>query len=209
MDGYARFVDKQGFPIILVVCIAIIGASAYTRNKLNEPWVAPTPPPAHGLTAAQLWQESLQEAQSARPVPTPTPKAWRPPLDTVTVISAFDTAGMQQSTVTGIWSVHDATDFAADSGTKVYAISSGVVLAAGEDALRGHWIEIDHHDEIVAHYGGLGLLNSYLPGDTVRAGDVIGYTGDGPMEEQALPPHLHLRVTNRGQAVDPVTLWQK
>lgn len=204
-DGYVRFVEKQGFAIITVVCVAVITATA-VWSKQEEVYVSPTPPVSHDVSAAQLMQQSLREAATPSPVPTETPRPWTPPLDEITVLRPFDADSMVQSGVTGIWAIHDAVDLATQRGAKVYAIADGVVLSTGKDQLQGVWLLIDHSGT-EALYAGLALQADYLPGDKVFSGDMIGYTGSGPLDETDLGAHLHLRVTQAGKAVDPLTLW--
>lgn len=45
-------------------------------------------------------------------------------------------------------------------------------------------------------------------GDPVTQGQTLGFVGEGPLVERDLEPHLHLRVTRDGNAVDPTLLWQ-
>ena len=54
------------------------------------------------------------------------------------------------------------------------------------------------------HRGGVAGL---APGDPVALGQVIGFVGNGVMDEADLPSHLHLRVTRDGNAIDPSLLW--
>lgn len=205
-DGYVRFVEKQGFAIITVVCVAVITVTA-VWSKQEEVYVSPTPPVSQDVSAAQLMQQSLREAATPSPAPTEAPHVWHPPLDEISIVRPFDADSMVQSGITGIWAIHDAVDLVARRGTKVYAMSDGVVLANGNDQLQGVWLLIDHNSGIEALYAGLAIQTDYLPGDKVFAGDVIGYLGSGPLDETDLGPHLHLRVTQDGAAIDPVALW--
>lgn len=205
-DGYVRFVEKQGFAIITVVCVAVITATA-VWSKQEEVYVAPTPPVSQDVSAAQLMQQSLREAATPSPTPTEAPRMWNPPLDEISIARPFDADSMVQSGITGIWAIHDAVDLAAKHGAKVYATADGIVLSTGNDQLRGAWLLIDHGDGIEALYAGLSMQADYRPGDKVFAGDVIGYVGGGLLDETDLEPHLHLRVTQNGAAIDPNTLW--
>ena len=206
-DRYVRFVEKQGFAIIAVVCVAIITGTAVWTDRRDAPYVAPTPPVSDDVSAAQLLQQTLREAATATPAPTQTPQPWRPPLDQAEVVRPYGTDSMVQSGVTGIWAVHDAVDLFASPGSKVYAMADGVVTASGEDQLLGVWLLIDHGNATEALYAGLALPAAYIAGDKVRCGDMIGFTGVGPLDETDIQPHLHLRVTENGRPINPLTLW--
>lgn len=207
-DGYVQFVEKQGFPIIVTVCVAVIAATALWSGRQDAPYVSPTPPPSGDVSAAQLLQQSLRDIVTPSPAPTAAPQLWRAPLDEISILRSHDASAMVQSGVTGLWAIHDAVDLQSSRGAKVYAMADGVVLDAGEDALQGVWILLSHADGVEALYAGLALNNDYRPGDQLRAGDVIGFVGSGPLEESDLPPHLHLRVTKDGQSTDPTALWE-
>ena len=205
-NGYVHFVEKQGFPIIVTLCVAVITVTALWTADQEEVYVSPTPPVIEHVSAAQLLQQSLRDAATPTPAPTTAPRRWCAPLDTTEVIRPFDIASMVQGE-SGIWAIHDAVDLTTESGAKVYAIADGEVIATGRDKLQGVWITIDHGNGYEARYVGMALLCDYIPGDEVRMGDTIGFAGNTLADERHLGPHLHLRVTKEGQAVDPCTLW--
>lgn len=207
-DGYIRFVEKQGFPVIVTLCVAVITATALWTARQEEPYVSPTPPVVDNVSAAQLIQQPLKDAVTPSPMPTEAPNRWGAPLDEITVITPFSTETMVHSGISGIWSIHDAVDFKADLGNKVYAIADGVVTAAGKDQLLGVWLQIDHGSGVEALYAGMRMAGAYIPGDDVRQGDTIGFAGNAVLDESDLGPHLHLRVTQSGVAIDPVPLWE-
>lgn len=207
MEAYVKFVNKQGFPIIITLCVAVItGTALWTRQQEEIP-ASPTPPVAENVSAAQLMQQSLRDAATATPAPTEAPRQWGLPLDEIVVLTPFSRETMVQSGVTGVWAVHPGVDLSCQRGEKVYAIGDGTVLAAGQDKLQGAWLEIDHGDGVEVLYAGMALTADYIAGDAVRSGAVIGYAGNGMLEEAALGPHLHLQATREDQFIDPSTLW--
>lgn len=208
-DGYIRYVEKQGFPIIVTLCVAVITATALWTSQREEPYVSPTPPVVENVSAAQLMQESLKKAATPSPMPTETQKIWCAPLDEIIIVTPFSTATMLHSGISGIWSIHDAVDLEASLGDKVYAIADGVIIDSGKDQLQGVWIQINHGSGIEALYAGLAMAGTYIPGDDVRAGDTIGFAGNAVLDETDLGPHLHLRITQDGNAIDPNALWRK
>lgn len=205
-EHYIRFVEKQGFPIIVTVCVAVITATALFTRQNQTAYVSPTPPPAEHISAAQLLQQSLTSAATSTPSPTAAPVTWAAPMDSMELLRGFDSTTMVRMD-SSIWAIHDAIDLKADAGTPIYAIGDGEVIAAGNDALQGAWLTIGHADNVEATYAGMALVNDYLPGDTVRKGDTIGFCGSGPLDEASIGPHLHLRATMDGQAIDPCSLW--
>lgn len=206
-DAYVRFVEKQGFPIIVTVCVAVITATALWTGHEEEVWVAPTPPVSGDVSAAQLLQQSLRQASTATPAPTASTTQWMPPLDKIEILTAFSREHMVQSGITGIWAVHDAVDLAASKGSLVRSMADGTVTGHGKDALQGIWVKIEHPDGVSALYAGMALGGAFITGDEVRIGDIIGYAGSGLLAEGDMAPHLHLRTTQNGIPIDPISLW--
>lgn len=206
-NAYVRFVDKQGFPIIVTLCVAVITATALWTRRQGEVPAAPTPPAAN-VPAAQLIQQSLRDARTPAPTPTATPRVWTAPVAEVTVLTPFCRDTMVESSIPGVWAVHAAVDLACRRGEPILAMADGTVLDGGQDRLRGAWLQIDHGDGVSVLYAGLTMTADYIAGDRVRAGAVIGYGGNGMAEETKLGPHLHLQALRQGQPMDPLSLLQ-
>lgn len=204
---YVHFAEKQGFPIIITVCVGVIAATALWSDRKETSYVSPTPPVGQSISAAQLLQQSLRERSAPTPVPTESPRIWHAPLEDVIVLREYSPSMFCQGIGTGIWQLHDAVDLSCNPGDKVCSMASGRIIDCGKNDLLGVWFCVDHEDGIQALYAGMALAGPFLPGDEIKAGAVIGYAGEGPFDEQDLPPHLHLRVTQNGHAMDPVSLW--
>lgn len=109
----------------------------------------------------------------------------------------------------GVWSrYHTGVDFRAAYGVPVRAVTSGVVMFAGNS---GDWAG---NHVAVRHARGITSMSSHLssmtvsPGQTVQPGEVIGYVGQ---TGRAFGAHLHFEVYPAGarfgdvyRAVDPV-----
>ena len=207
--AYMTLIDKQGFPVVVTVCVAVITATLLYKSQPSPSVSSPTPPPQANVSAAQLVQQSLIETISAAPSPSPSALTYPMPLETIKVLRSFSSDKMFQGSVTGIWSIHDAVDLACSPGDKICASADGIVVDSGHDTLQCAWLQLETADGLVFHYAGMYAICDYLTGDRVYAGDVIGYAGSGPMDEQDLEPHLHLRVTRHGLAIDPLSLFQE
>lgn len=205
---YARFVEKQGFLIILAVCVGVIAATAVWTRQTDTPRVAPTPPVDEAASAARLSQQSLKDAATQTPAPTQAPAVFSAPLDTVTVLRGFEGTRLAPSGVTGVWQLHDACDLQAEAGALVKAMASGVVTECADQGVMGAYVAVDHGDGVVALYAGMKALSAVRAGDPVQAGQTLGFAGSGMVDETDLPAHLHLRVERNGKAVDPVLLWR-
>ncbi len=94
----------------------------------------------------------------------------------------------------GHW--HNGIDLAASVGTPVFAAEDGTIVAAGnQDAYcykgaYGKFIVINHTDGLTTLYGHLSR-QVVLKGNTVKRGQLIGYSGS---TGYATGPHLHFTV---------------
>ena len=162
----------------LAVCIAVVGlcfAACMVRPELSAQ--------PETMTAAP---ESPATAETAQPAETPAPVVQTSALPTLSdaansprflcpvdykYISRF------RSDEDG----HRGDDLCADEGTEIRAAADGVVLAAQEHYSYGIFVELDHGTDA----DGLRWATLYAhmqkcivqPGQTVTAGQVIGYLG--------------------------------
>jgi murein DD-endopeptidase MepM/ murein hydrolase activator NlpD len=125
----------------------------------------------------------------------------RTPIDGARLSSGF---GMRHHPILGYSRMHRGVDFAAPSGTAVYAAGDGVVVRAGRVSGYGNYVEIEHNPQYTTAYGHLSAFAHGLhDGERVRQGEVIGYVG---MTGLATGPHLHYEVHDHGGQVDPLSI---
>lgn len=108
--------------------------------------------------------------------------------------------GMRRDPVTGVAKFHAGLDYAAPTGTPVYATADGKVTVAERKNIYGNIIEIDHGFEYQTRYMHLSRM-SVIPGQTVKKGQEIGRIGS---TGKSTAPHLHYEVRFRGEAQNPV-----
>lgn len=122
----------------------------------------------------------------------------RTPLDGARLTSGF---GMRRHPVLGFSRRHEGLDFAAPTGTPVYAASDGVVATLRSERGYGRTIRLRHAGGIETVYAHLSrFANGLKSGERVRQGDVIGHVGSTGM---STGPHLHYEVRVAGTAQDP------
>ncbi len=118
--------------------------------------------------------------------------------------------GMRVHPVTGIYKLHDGTDFGVGCGTPVHAAASGTVIQAALTVGYGNQLVIDH-----GVIRGVGLATSYNHlmrftagyGSHVSRGEVIGYSGGGEGMYGAgysTGCHLHFMVYVNGGTSNPM-----
>jgi len=108
--------------------------------------------------------------------------------------------GSRISPFNGTAQFHEGIDIAAQIGTPVAAPADGVVIKAGFEAGYGNMVELSHGYGLRTVFGHNSRLN-VIPGQHVKRGDIIAYTGDSGA---STGPHLHYEVRVNGLPVNPV-----
>jgi murein DD-endopeptidase MepM/ murein hydrolase activator NlpD len=126
----------------------------------------------------------------------------RAPLDFTRISSRFNSS--RKHPVLGIVRAHKGTDYAAPTGTPIWAAGSGRVQFAGRKGGYGNVVIIDHGKGISTVYGHMSRFGRSLRvGRTVNQGDTIGYVGRTGL---ATGPHLHYEYRVKGVQKNPATL---
>ena len=149
--------------------------------------------------SARLQQILTARARSARGLPSRIGGLVRPVRGSIS--SPF---GVRVHPITGVRRMHTGTDFRGGMGTPIYAAASGEVVRAGLAGGYGKQTVIDH-----GIVNGVHLATSYSHqsrlavrrGQSVRAGDLIGYVGSTGF---STGPHLHFEVYVGGRVVNPM-----
>ncbi len=99
---------------------------------------------------------------------------------------------------------HHGVDYAAPSGTPVFAIGDGKVIKASKGYNRGggNMIKIKHNGIYTTAYLHLkGFAKGIKTGSYVKQGELIGYVGSTGL---STGPHLDFRFYKNGKAIDPL-----
>ncbi|MBS2210244.1 peptidoglycan DD-metalloendopeptidase family protein [Carboxylicivirga mesophila] len=100
---------------------------------------------------------------------------------------------------------HHGIDYAAPTGTPVYALGDGRVIARDyQKRGGGNYIKIKHNSVYTTVYMHLhGFAKGISKGTQVRQGQLIGYVGSTGL---STGPHLDFRVYKNGHPVDPLKI---
>ncbi|MGI6507451.1 MAG: murein hydrolase activator EnvC family protein [Saccharofermentanales bacterium] len=105
---------------------------------------------------------------------------------------------------------HYGTDIGCATGTRIVAMADGVVTYVGWPGSNYNWaygkmIVINHYDGTQTRYGHLSAFNCHM-GQKVKAGQVIGYTGN---TGRSSGPHLHFEIRVNGKHVNPMNYFKR
>ncbi|PRH79428.1 hypothetical protein C6N75_10050 [Streptomyces solincola] len=148
---------------------------------------------------------SEQQPADPKPAPKPDDPAPAPSARFVSPIDASVSQRFGNPRASYALGYHTGTDFTAPTGTVVKAPTAGVVVASDGSSSYGINVQLRHADGKHTLYAHLSGKNVSV-GQTVKAGDVIGYVGS---TGNSTGPHLHmeLRLAPRfaaGNFLDPV-----
>ena len=123
------------------------------------------------------------------------------PINGARISSRF---GKRRHPISGFTRLHKGTDFAAPTGTPIYAAGNGVVERASRYGGYGHYVRIRHAKGYKTAYAHMSRYGRGIKsGRSVRQGQIIGYVGS---TGASTGPHLHYEVYKNGKALDVMRL---
>ena len=229
--GLEGFLMGKGFYIVLFLCAAVIGLSAWMMTAGNETMedlassdvnlnnyrvetVLITPdvqaPKVEVMAIPEPTSEPvIEEAEEpAQPVwaeeevlPDMSVTVW--PVEGE-LERLYDVDHLHYDVTMRDWRTHDGLDILAPLGQTVCAAMPGVVRFVQDDGFYGTFVTVDHGDGTCAVYANLASMPAVSVGDWVQAGDVIGAVGTTALCEIGQGTHLHFAVYLDGESVDPL-----
>lgn len=218
-----NFIKRQGFYIILFVCVAAVGVTALivAGNQSIDMEQAPQEEvDAQGVPVENQMDETLVDLnQGYSPYPTPelikettaditnAPKSQarlsiRKPISGI-ILNEFSGDIVVFNESLNQWASHNAVDIEAKVGDKVFAAKAGEVIDVYEDALLGGVVIIAHGKDMKSAYKNIIPDPDLSPQDKVDEGSEIGTIGVSGLKEDYLGPHLHFEFYINDVAVDP------
>lgn len=123
------------------------------------------------------------------------------PIDGARLSSGF---GLRRHPILGYSKMHAGVDFAAPTGTPIYAAGDGTVTRANRFSSFGNYVSIRHANGYETAYAHLnGFARGIRAGTRVRQGQVIAYVGT---TGRSTGPHLHYEVHVNGKKMNPLAL---
>ncbi len=210
-NKFSDSISGKGYYIALILCAVAIGITGYLyyRNANEESPQLQNPTeavdgtiPGEDLEVVAPPEQS-KVPETTMPVTTgPKPQRRSKPV-TGETISDYSMDALCYNQTTRDWRVHDGMDIAAEAGTPVGAAADGTVYTVYEDETMGMTVVISHDGGYTTKYASLAQEVTVKAGDTVTAGQTIGYVGNTALFENAIGDHVHFSVTCAGNTVDP------
>ena len=125
----------------------------------------------------------------------------RTPVNLVRISSNY---GNRMHPTLGYSKMHKGVDFAAPSGTPIYAAGNGVITSIGWKPGYGNFVQIKHSPTLSTAYAHASkFAKSLKAGSLVKQGQVIAYVGSTGRTTGA---HLHYEVKIDGKHVNPMSI---
>jgi murein DD-endopeptidase MepM/ murein hydrolase activator NlpD len=158
-----------------------------------------------GRTHRAVWFESADG--SVKGYYTPEGKGMRKaflrvPIDFARVSSGFNPK--RRHPITGQVRAHRGIDFAAPTGTPIYAAGDGRIEFAGRKGGYGNTVVVNHGKGITTLYAHMSRFGKIARnGRAVRQGEIIGYVGS---TGASTGPHLHYEYRVKGVHKNPASI---
>lgn len=217
----------KGFYIVLFLCAAVIGVSAWMllagvgtnveeaaeKNVDVSAAIVTTLPAGTPMETGEdavetMVEEPVEETEEIVEYEleevfseTVVSYVW-PVQGSIDVPYAVETL-LYDSTMAD-WRTHNGIDIACDIGTQVMAAAAGTVVSVIDDDLAGTTVEIDHANGVHSVYSNLAAQPAVGEGDVVTMGQVIGSVGGTALGETNQAPHLHFAMEQDGVPTNPL-----
>jgi murein DD-endopeptidase MepM/ murein hydrolase activator NlpD len=112
--------------------------------------------------------------------------------------------GLRRHPILGYVKMHTGVDWAAPTGTQIFAAGNGVIEKEGWESGYGKFILIRHNNGYETAYGHMSAYaKGTHEGEHVRQGQVIGFVGSTGLSTGS---HLHFEIRINDRFVDPMRI---
>jgi murein DD-endopeptidase MepM/ murein hydrolase activator NlpD len=185
LDNEARYKDLQSLPDAELITDLTKRLDLLDRQLY-----------AQSLSFDQLKNMAARQEDKLQHIPSVLPIK----VNDYTMSSGY---GYRRDPVYGSTKFHEGLDFAAPTGTTVFATADGVVKLAGWKSGYGNCIDIDHGYNYITRYAHLSKI--YVSeGERVVRGHNIGEVGS---TGKSTGSHLHYEVRFKDEPQNPVNYY--
>ncbi len=228
-----RFFSGKGFYIVLFLCAAVIGGSAWMMasgggsraeetvevgNLETGTWQEQQEiSPERRDRQTVIWEEPEEIAPVSvpeEPEEEPVQQVFQDETPPVNPNYAWPLQGevgrfhdpetLRYDETLGDWRTHQGIDILAPLGETVLAAHAGRVESVVCSDLMGTVVTVSHGDGYYTVYANLEESPAVREGDWVEPGSVIGAVGTSALSEVSQESHLHFAVMLNGVNCDPL-----
>lgn len=224
-DKSSNFFKKEGFYVILFVCLCIVATVAAITARNGK--AVKQPPVVQENAGSNLASNNSGDQGAERPdnalnvnknsgisvpkngsasaaVANTTDYKFVKPVEG-TQATTYNTGLVKCETI-GTYKTNNGIEIQAKLNSPVSSVLDGKVEAVNNDGTElGQYVVIDHQNGYKTVYANLKEGIKLKVGDKVKKGQVIGYVGEtrGSYANEYYGDHLHFEVKKSNQYVDP------
>ncbi len=228
------FLSGKGFYIVLFLCAAVIGVSAWMVAAGNETMredvlqtgagfndepqvetvIIPARPESEPVLQPAQAEDEPAEAAVPAEVSIPTGNMDSVPVAAAAPVFSWPVSGELSRAYSGErlvfdptmqdWRVHEGIDILAAPGTEVRAACAGSVESVRHDDMLGTVVTLRHSDGSRTVYANLEDSPAVSEGQWIEAGQSLGAVGRSALCEVGQEAHLHFAMQVDGSPVDPM-----
>jgi len=175
------------------------------QNKIDKKVAELQAQKAAEEAARKAWEASQKALQQKKSTTTSSGGSygyfsWPVPSCTY-ITSKF---GYRVHPIFGTTKYHSGVDIAAGYGATIQAAAGGTVSISEKSDSYGYYCVIYHTNGTTTLYAHMNAMPCVSVGDTVKAGQVIGYVGSTGW---STGPHCHFEIRVNGSCVDPLSYF--
>lgn len=222
-----RLLEKDGFYLVLFVCICLvaIGGVWFTKNSVDN--LASRNgflDNQNKITKNDEEGEIHLIQKDEKSVPTTTNSKEK--LDKVKenkvekkdeiknkinylgekVTRKYSEKEPSYSNTLDVWEIHKALDVKAKKGSKVRSLTNGKVIDIFKDDKHGVSVKVESKEKISVIYSNLDSKVLVKKGQSINDGDIIGKVGSTTNVESLDDSHVHVVATKNGKVINPMKL---
>lgn len=230
--GLEGFLSGKGFYIVLFLCAAVIGVSAWMMAAGNETMSEDALQTSVNTSEERRVETVIIPARPQKEAPQPELEADAPavsdegpaeaapvdhidsePVEAAAPVFGWPVSGELERGHSGDrlvydvtmqdWRSHAGIDILSEPGAIVQASCAGTVESVQQDDMLGTVVTIVHADGSRTVYANLEDSPAVSQGQWVEAGQAVGAVGRSALCEIGQPSHLHFAIQVNGKDVDP------
>ena len=230
--GLEGFLSGKGFYIVLFLCAAVIGVSAWMMAAGNETMSKDALQTSVNTSEERRVETVIIPARPQKEAPQPELEADAPavsdegpaeaapvdhidsePVEAAAPVFGWPVSGELERSHSGDrlvydvtmqdWRSHAGIDILSEPGAIVQASCAGTVESVRQDDMLGTVVTIVHADGSRTVYANLEDSPAVSQGQWVEAGQAVGAVGRSALCEIGQPSHLHFAIQVNGKDVDP------
>ncbi len=198
-NKFTRFLRNNAALLLLIFCAVAISAVVIAVSVTgNEPDAPVGGTPDDSVVTPPIVDEKPTPTVITEKVYFTSPVAYK----SVGMDYTDDQLLFVYNPTLNQWLTHKGIDLLAAENSPVTAMYDGTVLEVGESYGMGHYVKVDHGENVVATYASLTDVQ-VVAGQNVAKGDKLGVVSTTASYEFSDGAHLHLEVAQNGKQVDP------